>query len=175
MRPFLLIALVALACGREPPADAQSPYVSQLSGPVGGLSAGEVEDLLAGRGAGFARSAELNGYPGPRHALDMAEHLSLDAGQRTRIAAIFGAMQADAKRLGREIVDRERALADAFSRHAISEADLRVRVDTLAVLYGRLRGRHLVAHVETTALLTPEQIARYGEMRGYGGNTTHVH
>jgi Spy/CpxP family protein refolding chaperone len=142
---------------------------------VRGLSAQEVDDLLSGQGAGFARTAELNGYPGPRHTLDLADHLALDREQRARTEAIFAAMQADAKRLGAEIVDRERALAAAFAGQAISPHELAAGVDTLATLYGRLRARHLAAHLETTVLLTPRQIARYSEMRGYGGDTSHAH
>ena len=41
----------------------RSPYVAQQNSPVRGLSAQEVDDLLAGRGAGYARTAELNNYP----------------------------------------------------------------------------------------------------------------
>lgn len=139
------------------------------------MTAREVDDLLNGRGAGFARTAELNGYAGPRHVLDMGDHLTLSAEQRTRIEAIFAAMDTDAKRLGAEIVDRERALAAAFAQHLVSSETLAARVDTLGTLYARLRARHLAAHVETTALLTPEQIGRYNDMRGYGGDISHAH
>jgi hypothetical protein len=50
---------------------ARSPYVGQLNSPVRGLSSQEVDDMLNGRGAGYARTAELNNYPGPRHVLDL--------------------------------------------------------------------------------------------------------
>ncbi|MCV4784044.1 DUF305 domain-containing protein, partial [Escherichia coli] len=56
-------------------AAAPSPYVAQLESPVRGLSAQEVEDLLAGRGAGYARTPELNGHPGPAHVLEFKEQL----------------------------------------------------------------------------------------------------
>ncbi|HEX9705440.1 MAG TPA: periplasmic heavy metal sensor [Gemmatimonadales bacterium] len=132
-----------------------------------------MDDLLNGRGAGFARTAELNGYPGPRHVLDRGDHLTLSAEQRTSIEAIFAAMQTDATRLGAEIVDRERALAAAFAQRTVSPGSLAARVDTLGTLYARLRARHLGAHIETTALLTPEQIGRYSEMRWYEGEHAH--
>jgi hypothetical protein len=53
--------------GWHPGGIVPSPYVPELASPVRGLSAQEVDDLLNGRGAGYARTAELNGYPGPRH------------------------------------------------------------------------------------------------------------
>jgi hypothetical protein len=38
----------------------------------------------------------------------------------------------------------------------------------IAELQGRLRSVHLAAHLETRALLNPEQIALYQHLRGYG-------
>lgn len=40
---------------------ASSPYVEQLDSSVRGLSSEEVDNLLKGKGAGYARMAELNG------------------------------------------------------------------------------------------------------------------
>ena len=34
-------------------------------------------DLRAGRGMGLALAAELNGYPGPAHVLELADKLDL--------------------------------------------------------------------------------------------------
>jgi hypothetical protein len=39
------------------------------------LSDQEVSALLDGHGAGFAKAAELNGYPGPMHVLELADRL----------------------------------------------------------------------------------------------------
>lgn len=50
----------------------RSPYVEKLDSPVRGLSSEEVANLLNGKGAGYARTAELNGYPGLRHVLDLS-------------------------------------------------------------------------------------------------------
>lgn len=36
------------------------------------LSSDEVAALLAGKGMGYAKAAELNGYPGPAHVLEHA-------------------------------------------------------------------------------------------------------
>ena len=66
-----------------------SPYVEQLDSPVKGLSSEEVDELLNGKGAGYARMAELNGYPGPRHLLDLSSQLNLSAQQTKEIQAVF--------------------------------------------------------------------------------------
>lgn len=174
MRPLLLVFILT-GCRLAP---APSPHTSQQESPVRGLSRQEVEDLLAGRGAGYARTAELNSYPGPRHVLDLGSRLELSAEQRERTQAVFDSMQRDARRLGEEIVDRERALAGAFATRAISAEQLQASVDSLAALYGRLRGTHLRAHLATAAILSPEQVRAYDRLRGYGDRTaehqTHV-
>lgn len=174
------LALAALAtwlaiAGREPSPidDGPSPYVADTASPVRGLSAQEVDDLMNGRGAGYARTAELNSYPGPRHALDLADRLALRGDQRARIESIFAAMQAQAKTLGAQIVERERRLSASFAGRGVTEPLLRAQVDTLAELYGALRATHLAAHLETTAVLSHEQIGRYSELRGYG--KAHAH
>ena len=48
-----------------------SPYAGQEVRRIKSLSAERVADLLAGRGAGYAKAAELNGVPGPVHVLEV--------------------------------------------------------------------------------------------------------
>lgn len=178
---WLLVVAALLAAGivwqlvPRPPASpaTRSPYLAQQASPVRGLSAQEVDDLLNGRGAGFARTAELNSYPGPRHVLDMRAQLGLSEAQADGAQRIFSSMQREAKRLGEEIVSRERALGAAFSERRITGATLQADVAALGLLYGRLRATHLAAHLELTALLTREQIAKYDAMRGYGEEHRH--
>ena len=185
MRPAF-VALGALAVGMaagigidrgfvRPAPPAASPYVAQQESPVRGLSAQEVDDLLNGRGAGFARTAELNSYPGPRHVLDMRDHLALTAAQLAATQRIFAAMQTEAKRLGREIVDQETALSAGFAARRMTPERLQTDAVAMGSLYGRLRAVHLAAHLELTDLLTPEQITKYDAMRGYGGAAEHRH
>ncbi|MDP2956413.1 MAG: hypothetical protein Q8N53_08320 [Longimicrobiales bacterium] len=38
---------------------------------------------------GMARPAELNGFPGPRHVLDLADLLALAPDQRSEVQGIF--------------------------------------------------------------------------------------
>jgi hypothetical protein len=49
--------------------------------------------------------------------------------------------------------------------------DRRLTAETAAIgeLQGRLRSVHLSAHLETRAMLNLDQIARYEQLRGYGG------
>ena len=64
------------------------------------LSQDEDEGLLAGKGLGFAKAAELNGYPGPVHESELAEKLQLSDAQRTATSAISAEMQQRWPRLG---------------------------------------------------------------------------
>ena len=168
MRPLIVTIVLLAACRAAP---APSPYADQPASSVRGLSAQEVSDLLAGRGAGYARTAELNSYPGPRHVLDFGAQLGLTPDQRTRAERIFTGMQQEAQRLGAEIVAREGALSDAFAARAISAAGIDARVDSLAALYGRLRATHLRAHLDMTGLLRPDQVKTYDRLRGYADST----
>ena len=60
------------------------------------LSEGELEDLRAGGGMGFALPAELNGYPGPSHVLDLADELELTKEQLEQTRRLFEAMREEA-------------------------------------------------------------------------------
>jgi Spy/CpxP family protein refolding chaperone len=169
---WILSACTQTSAGPTPTTpDLTSPYVSQLDSPVRGLSAQEVDDLLNGRGAGYARSAELNGYPGPRHVLDMKEEINLSPEVAGQIEVIFAQMEAKTKALGHEIVQREMALSQAFAENSLSEAEMQAEVEALARLYGQLRAGHLQAHFQTKPLLSAEQLAQYNELRGYTGTS----
>ncbi|URD53392.1 hypothetical protein [Chroococcidiopsis sp. CCNUC1] len=152
----------------------RSPYVDELSSPIRGLSTREVDDLLNGRGAGFARMAELNDYPGPRHVLDLKGQLNLSAKQTQQVQAAFEKMNVEAKRLGQEIVAQEQRLSIAFADKTIAQQALQTQTEALAMLYGKLRQTHLQAHLEITPLLSPKQIATYNRLRGYTDGKTPI-
>jgi hypothetical protein len=145
------------------------PYAGQEKRAVKALSDAEVADLLAGRGMGLAKAAELNGYPGPMHLLEHAAALKLSDTQKAAIEAIRARMAAAAASLGREIVARERELDAAFAETRIDDALLKAKTDEIATLMGRLRAVHLAAHLESRPLLTAQQIADYAKLRGYAG------
>ena len=149
------------------PESSHSPYISQTDSPIRGLSSQEVDDLLAGRGAGYARAAELNSYPGPRHVLDLAKELSLSSEQEQAIQSAFESMQAQAQKLGSAVVRQEKGLSQEFANGTVNSERLDYYTQSLAMLYGQLRATHLNAHLQITPLLSPEQIKQYDQLRGY--------
>jgi Spy/CpxP family protein refolding chaperone len=157
-------APAAIAAGPAP-----SPYAGEQHRSIKALSGKEVQDLLAGRGMGLAKSAELNRYPGPAHVLELADRLDLSAAQRARTKSVFDAMEAQARALGKALVEREAELDRLFASRQISRATLESSLAEISKLQGKLRRVHLEAHLEQTDILTPEQVAAYAELRGYGG------
>jgi Spy/CpxP family protein refolding chaperone len=144
-----------------------SPYAGEESRAISSLSAGDVNDLLDGKGWSFAKPAELNGYPGPLHVLQLQDRLGLTPEQRASVQAIFDRMAASARETGAKFVEAERALDAAFKSRAVDDAVLRERIEAAETLRAELRRIHLAAHLETTPILTPEQRHAYMALRGY--------
>jgi Spy/CpxP family protein refolding chaperone len=136
---------------------------------VKALSDEQVADLRAGRGMGLALAAELNGYPGPSHVLEHARALELTPAQRQRTEAVFDAMQAEAVKLGERLIEQERALDRLFATKAANVPELDAATAAIGMTQGVLRATHLRAHLAMMEVLTPEQVERYGQLRGYGG------
>jgi Spy/CpxP family protein refolding chaperone len=171
-RTLAVLALTAAATG---PARAQhdhpaSPYAAHADREIKALSPEEIEGLLSGAGMGLAMAAELNGYPGPRHVLELAGELELSEEQQAAVQASFDAMSAEARALGERIVALERALDAAFAERTVTEESLAATLDEIAAARSRLRFAHLKAHLETTRLLTDHQLMLYRHARGYGGH-----
>lgn len=165
-------AVIALATA----ANSQlSPYAGQQSREIKSLSAQDIDDLLNARGWALAKAAELNGYPGPTHTLDMARDLKLTPDQVRAITVIKERMAAAAKPLGSQIVARERELDQQFVQGKITEADLTAETAAIGDLFGHLRAVHLRSHLETKAVLTARQVAQYNELRGYGSDSAPQH
>ena len=144
------------------------PYAGQHDRDIKALSADEVKQYLAGAGMGYARSAELNHYPGPMHALELAEHLDLTTEQRAAAKALMDSHKAEARAIGAKLVESERALDELFRSARVDEATLARAVRAAAQLQGDYRLSHLDTHRRLRALLTDEQVARYDALRGYG-------
>lgn len=149
------------------PDGSASPYSAYVDRQIKALSQNETEALLAGEGMGMALAAELNGYPGPKHVLELSPRLGLDAGQLQSLKAIFEVMNENAMQLGALIVDAEAELDRAFATGRISREELERRVNQIGALRAKLRTAHLQAHLQTTELLSAEQAQRYHELRGY--------
>jgi Spy/CpxP family protein refolding chaperone len=147
-----MICVVALALAQE----------------VKALSDEEVKQYLSGAGMGYAKSAELNHFPGPMHALELAEQLGLSAEQRAAARRLMDEHKAEARALGAKYVDAERQLETLFRTQRVSREALEKAVRHAAALSGEYRLSHLESHRRMRALLTEEQVARYDALRGYG-------
>jgi Spy/CpxP family protein refolding chaperone len=161
------IMLVILCHGTALGGERASPYAGQEGRAIKALSADEVQAYLSGDGMGFAKAAELNHYPGPRHVLDLADKLQLSNEQRSRTQAIFNKMKAEAVNLGQQIVEKEKLLDAEFAGGSISDAELKPRLAEIAELQGKIRATHLQAHLAQRQLLTADQIKSYDALRGY--------
>src|SRR3954449_4895247 len=104
---YLVALMVLAALALLQPAQAQSPYAGMQNRPIKALSDNQVADLEAGRGMGLALAAELNGYPGPSHVLELADKLDLSAEQKSRVQQLFDSMKAEAVPLGTKLLAQE--------------------------------------------------------------------
>jgi len=161
------VAAAALVC-HAAVAQHASPYAADAGREIKALSADEVRDYLDGKGMGFARAAELNGYPGPMHVLELADALGLTREQRERTQALFGEMRARAVAAGRAFVDAERELDRLFRARTIDGDTLSAALSRVAERQAAVRRIHLEAHLQQAAILSAEQTRRYAELRGYG-------
>lgn len=164
--------LIVGAVGASLPAafaanDSHQPYSGLENRAIKALSGDRVDGLLTGKGIGYALAAELNHYPGPRHAIDFSQELSLSPEQDKKVRALFQSMEAKAIRLGKMIVDGERKLDRAFSEKTITTETLEKMTGAIAILEGKLRAVHLRTHLEMVKILSPTQVAHYDRLRGY--------
>ncbi len=167
------VLVVAPLAAAQDVADPQ-PYAGFERREIKALSPAQIDDYRRGRGMSLALAAELNGYPGPRHVLDLAEPLGLTPEQVSQTQALFDAMQGEAAALGDAIVAQEAEL-DARFAEATARTD---EVGALAVAIGRLNGQlrfvHLRTHIAMRALLSPAQIEAYAALRGYRPDRPHA-
>lgn len=164
---YLLVLLVvpSIASAQEH----RSPYAGEEQREIKALSPDEVRGYLAGEGLGLAKAAEINRYPGPLHVLKLAEQLRLTEAEKANTERVRDGVIQDATRLGKLIVEKERALDVSFAAGKIDEEQLRSLVAEISSLQGELRVVHLRAHLEMVRILTAEQINRYAELLGYQG------
>ncbi len=145
----------------------QTPYAGLQQRAVKALSDEQLADLRTGRGMGLALAAELNGYPGPIHVLELAEQLQLTQQQRQRMRELTDQMKAEAVPIGEKLIEHERALDQAFARQQITPASLVTLTAQIGETQGELRAVHLKYHLTTAELLTQHQKHRYAELPGY--------
>jgi Spy/CpxP family protein refolding chaperone len=116
---------------------------------------------------GFARLAELNHYPGPRHVLDNADKLQLSSDQLAKTQALFQEVHTKAQALGKEIVAEEDELDSLFRDQHADVERISSLTSEIARLQGELRALHLSTHIRERAVLSPGQVAKYDSLRNY--------
>ncbi len=103
MRLIIVIGLIAFSAVTANTQSSQ-PYSGMQTRDVKALSEEQMADLKAGRGMGLALAAELNGYPGPKHLLELTDDIGLTDQQREKIRQLFGAMQLEAIPIGQALI-----------------------------------------------------------------------
>jgi hypothetical protein len=174
MKQFVTLSVFAavLAFGS---AVAQTPYAGLQTRSIKALSDQQIADLRAGRGMGLALAAELNGYPGPSHLLELADKLGLSDAQRNGVRNMFEAMQAETIPIGERLIAQEAALDRLFADRLITPEKLSAATAEIGATQAELRAAHLKYHLSTVTMLEPTQIQQYSAMRGYdnGGPQEH--
>jgi len=126
-----------------------SPYSGEELRGIKSLSQEEIKGLLAGEGTpfgGMAKLAELNGYPGPRHVLDMAQEVELTSKQEKEINKLYEEMKSQAIALGEKIINLEQEMNEGFANKIITPDELEAKLTESADVYGQLRFVHLKYH-----------------------------
>ena len=166
----ITVWVIAVCAGLSSTALAQSaqPYSGMQSRQIKALSDQQVADLRAGRGMGLALAAELNGYPGPSHLVELSDQLGLTSEQLSNLKSMFDAMKAETIPIGENLVAQEEELDRLFAEKVISEQQLKAATQNIGETQARLRNAHLRYHLRARVILQPSQIRRYAELRGYG-------
>jgi hypothetical protein len=178
MMRFLLLAAALFATSSAVNAQSSQPYAGMEQRPIKALSQQQIDDLKTGRGMGLALAAELNGYPGPSHVLELGDRLELTPDQRIQVQQLFDAMKRESVPLGNKLVEQERELNNLFSTRAVTPESLKAALVSISETQALLRESHLKYHLSAAALLDQHQMERYAELRGYqhlDGSGEHKH
>lgn len=111
--------------------------------------------------------AERHLFPAPHTAIFMANDLGLDEVQRRKLHALQLALDSDAAAIGRRIHAEEARLDRAFMENVIDSGRIDGLTARIGSLQAQLRAARLRAHLATRDLLSPEQLLRYAELRGF--------
>jgi len=150
----------------------QSAYAGQESRDIKSLSARDIAELKRGGGWGLAKTAELNGVPGPAHLLELKNQINLDSRQVEKITRVFKRMRQQAIQKGEKLISLEASLESHFRDKSITDEILRTSLTAIEETRKELRYVHLATHLVTPDILTADQITRYNELRGYTARST---
>jgi hypothetical protein len=162
-----LAILLAVPAAAQDHQHGHRPYAGMQQRGVKALSEQQIADLRTGKGMGLALAAELNGYPGPMHVLELANRLDLSLAQRQRLQSLYEAMKAEAVAAGEQLIESERILDQEFASKRMTPERLTLLTGQIGERQGVLRAVHLKYHLATAELLSPDQQQRYAELRGY--------
>lgn len=129
------------------------------------LEQGQLQGLLSGAGMGQAKAAELNGYPGPKHAIELSRELALTPAQVDQLRDLKTETIARAMALGRQVVEEEKLLQQVFAAGRIDTGKLDQVVTRISMLRGQVRFIHLSAHLRAAELMTAQQVEKYQALR----------
>ena len=146
------------------------PYRGFEARNISSLSEDDIKALRNGTGWGLALPAELNGYPGPAHVLELANELGLSDKQRANVQAIYDAMAVEAIAKGAELIEAERQLDQGFKSGHVTPALLKKLIEKAETARAELRFVHLSRHLATIELLSDEQVSEYSTLRGYSSD-----
>jgi len=163
-----ILALTGAAIASAQPHE-MSPHAGKQSRQIASLSDMDIAAIRKGTGWGLALPAEINGAPGPRHVLDLAEPLGLNDDQIAQMTTVFEEMKRSAISAGEKFIAAEKALNDAFQRGGLDQAELARLAEQAGEARAGLRLVHLSAHLKTLPVLTEEQVELYAQLRGYAG------
>lgn len=163
---FTPVLALAHEHGAPPAAAATSAHSTA------GYSAEErAAGLREGKGMGLAMPAEGNGYPGPRHVLELADQLNLTPDQRRRTQALFDDMRTDASRLGEQLLTQEAELYAIFRERRANAGLLESTARRIGETEALLKVAHLRAHLAMMEILSPAQVRQYVQLRQSGAGS----
>jgi hypothetical protein len=158
---ILRIALLTALAGAAP---AMAQHAQHGAGT---LPEQEVSDLRSGAGMGLALPAERNGYPGPKHVLDLADKLGLTPQQRATAERLERQVKSKAIPLGHAVIMAEVELDRLFVTGTATAEDVAAATERVGRLRAELRAVHLVAHLEMREAMSEQQRAAYAALRGH--------
>lgn len=171
MLAFLTASLaVSFPAAAEETHQHQQPYQGFERREIASLSKQDITALRGGSGWGLALPAELNGFPGPAHVLELADDLGLSESQEEQVSSIFDAMRVDAIAKGEALIEAERKLDEGFRSGSMDADQLRRLIEDAEAARADLRYVHLSRHLMTLELLDAEQVAAYAVLRGYASD-----
>ncbi len=165
---LLLLALPLAAQHEQHMKSQAAPQAVQAMAQHHAYLEAEREAIERGEGFGMALAADKNGYPGPKHVLDMKKELKLTPAQEAAMQKLMEEMKNKALSKGKDVLAAEKRLEELFAQGK-TEDELREETYRVSSLRAELRWVHLAAHLAARKLLTAEQVAAYQQMRHGAG------